>query len=809
MPFARRGTHGHFTDEPMIERPPAQLTAMLERLGLATAAEVAGMGRRVKRLAHDLPRFESVWVDALSQARILTPFQAAEINAGRGQRLRLGPYVLRDRLPHPHYVACYRARNVDSRESVLLAVVENAGPRAEEIRCQLESLASVGWPPAVARAADSSPPAPHPSPLALITHAGGESERVFAAAPWVEGQTAAQWMVHHGRFPPEVVLEIARAMLASLIEFDRAGVCHGDVSTSSLILTDSGGVVLVLPGLRGILRPEEGYTHTDLLPEGYDSLAPERISAGTPPNAASDIYACGCVWWHLLCGRPPLLGGSGLAKLRAAQAAEICDVRQYAPAVSAPLATALSACLERDPSRRPESIARLAAMLGPPTRRGKEVLADCLARAGRPTVPWTTTVRSIRTSNRTPLWIAGATCCLAVVLAILWPWWHGRSTSGIERPDTAVAVKDTHRPPGPRSRGVRESLTAVSKTGRENVGIQTPVDSGVVQAAYQQAETRPPDLVLAADRPLAATSLDLRAGQRVRGASGRRVAILVPRAGLLVDKENVRFENIDFVWRHLPAANDAQTSEPGAVQLLASRAEFCGCSFQCEAGQPGPVSAIRWLYPARANQSDTSLPSGRLRLADCLLYRVGIGVDCRRVGAVAIELKNLLHLDAGPLVRLDHCPGADEPVSIGLGQVTLRAGGPLLECLLPRIEQQPGEITVLATACAFVPEAGVPLVRLTGAELPQQLLANVRWSGQGSLVTPQTAMIARYGPNGQEQSVDESAISIAGLVRSEVGFAGAASGDPAASRLIRWQAPLQSADPPGIDPAPLPTLLAP
>ena len=40
--------------------------------------QVTQMGRRVRRLARDLPQFESVWVDALAQARILTPFQAAE-----------------------------------------------------------------------------------------------------------------------------------------------------------------------------------------------------------------------------------------------------------------------------------------------------------------------------------------------------------------------------------------------------------------------------------------------------------------------------------------------------------------------------------------------------------------------------------------------------------------------------------------------------------------------------------------------------------------------------------------------------------
>ena len=50
----------------MREEPPPQLTALLERLGIATAGQVGGVGRRVRRLARDLPRFESVWVDSPS-----------------------------------------------------------------------------------------------------------------------------------------------------------------------------------------------------------------------------------------------------------------------------------------------------------------------------------------------------------------------------------------------------------------------------------------------------------------------------------------------------------------------------------------------------------------------------------------------------------------------------------------------------------------------------------------------------------------------------------------------------------------------
>ncbi len=275
------------------------------------------------------------------------------------------------------------------------------------------------------------------------------------------------------------------------------------------------------------------------------------------------------------------------------------------------------------------------------------------------------------------------------------------------------------------------------------------------------------------------------------------------------------------------------------MRLLAGRVEFRGCSFRCVVEGDGggrkrasdnasaaslpptsvplaPVPAIRWIHPAQIDPSETSLPSGRIRLADCVFDRVGAGLDCRTVGALGIELTNTLHLGPGPLLRLDHCPRSDEPLSLSLSQVTLRDSGPLLECLAPQSDPGKGdspifadtkigtvpEIAVQATACVFAPQSGEPLVRCGGIS-PERLRGGLRWSGQGSLVTPQTPILNWRGPDGPH-TVDESVLSIAGLVRSEVEFAGSASSDPAASRIVRWQAPLQSANPPGIDPAPLP-----
>ena len=797
-----------FTEEAMRE-PPPHLIALLGRLGLAGAGDFHRVARRVGRLARDLPQFESVWIDALAQARVLTPFQAAEINAGRGDSLRIGPYLLCGSLGRPGYAAWYRARRADSQRFVRLAVAESMGERAGEVLGRLEALAAASAELECEQ-------------LAPIGEAGIDGQRIWAASPWVEGRTAAEWLVHNGRLPPGVVREIARAMLAGMVRLQQAGLCHGDVSTASLMLTDSGGVVLLEPGLRGILRPEEGYAHADLPPEAYDCLAPERIAEGTPPTIAGDVYACGCAWWHMLCGRPPLSGGDSLGKLRAAQAAKVPDVRRLAPEVPAELGAAIAACLEREPGRRPESIERLAAMLGPCTPAGKRALARCLAGPARSPGRWAGSVPASGRFSRGPAWLVATAGCLVAAAAIVWsiwrfgPAWQGAHQEPIAetaaydspaRKGGGAGTSETFAEPGPAGPGYgkRETSAEPGPAGPGYGGRVT--EGGVVAARYEEVgqsasetpPTSPEDMVLASDGPLRITSLRLRAGQCVRGIQGKRPLVMVPPTGLVVDVEDVRFENVDFVWDH-----PSQAGETAVVHVRSARAEFRGCQFRSARRLPAPPVAIRWTHPTGSDNAELSLPSGRVRLGDCVLRWVGAGVECQTRGALAVELANTLQLGGGPLVRLDHCPRPDEPVLIALQRVTLRGGGPVLECRCQAMDWQPGEISIQAAGCAFVPEPGAALLLLTGPESPERLLGSIRWTGQGSLVSPEAVIAAWRLPDGGQRVLDEAAVSIDGLVRSEVGFAGSADAGAAASRIIRWQAPLQSTDPPGIDAAALP-----
>ncbi len=784
----------------MPERPPTELTEMLERLGLATPAEVRRMGRRVRRLARDLPRFESVWVDALAQARILTRLQAAEINAGRGRSLRVGPYLLCERLRWPGYVGSYRARHVRTGKIVHLAVVENGCGRDEETLARLESLAATSKRIRSDR-------------LALIRNAGMEdahadetvggtpAQRIWAAADWVDGLAAADWMVHNGRFPSGAAMQIAASMLRPLVALEKAGLCHGDISTHGMVLASGGNVVLQQPGLRAILRPEEGYAHADLQPEAFDYLAPERITDGTPPSAASDIYACGCVWWHLLCGRPPLAGGDALAKLRSAQTAKVFDVRRLAPEVPARLAAAISSCLQQTPDARPGSMAELAETLGPPPRAGRKTLVRCLARPQRLFARPAQSRRpqGKRRSHRAAILGVATAAFLAVTAAIIsWPAWKDRALAWHEATKAAGTENRTSTQPQGKPSGRDQPEDSLQKT---------LFDPAVTPAHHvvEQPASGPQDLVLDAAKPLQLDSLALEDGQCIRGKPGTRPTIYVPGNGLLVEADNVRFENIDFLYD-----NPGNAPDPNAlVHLETSRAEFRGCSFRVIKAWPG-VSAIRWTHREKAADPATLLPGGRLRFSDCVLHGVTSGIYCRCRGAVALELRNVLYLGRrGPLIQFDHYPSQEEPIRITLAQVTLRSKGfeafcqPLLQCNFGQVPDAPGDIAIEASACVF---ACSPLIVLSASGSPQSLLRNIRWTGQGSLVVPKAMIAGRLPPTtfARPQKLDDAALSIDGLVRSEVTFAGERTADPADSEVTAWQAPLRSTDPPGIDASRLP-----
>ncbi len=134
-----------------------------------------------------------------------------------------------------------------------------------------------------------------------------------------------------------------------------------------------------------------------------------------------------------------------------------------------------------------------------------------------------------------------------------------------------------------------------------------------------------------------------------------------------------------------------------------------------------------------------------------------------------------------------------------LSHFTARETGPLLRIDYEELPATVGQLTIAAQESTLAPRRGEPLVLFAGPGSPEPLIAALEWQGQGCLVTPETTIAAcQFGDEALDPVADDE-LTIAGLVRSQVGFAGDSLAVSAQSRAIRWQAALQSSEPPGID----------
>jgi len=130
----------------------------------------------------------------------------------------------------------------------------------------------------------------HPAVPALL--GSGTAPRPWLAMERVSGRTLGSRAHPARRWPPERVAQLLVRLADALAACHQAGLCHGDVKPSNIVVADDALAWLVDFGLAG----ERGGGTA-----GYS--APERFHA--EGSAPADVYSLGLVAYELLSGRLP------------------------------------------------------------------------------------------------------------------------------------------------------------------------------------------------------------------------------------------------------------------------------------------------------------------------------------------------------------------------------------------------------------------------------------------------------------------------------------------------------------------------
>jgi eukaryotic-like serine/threonine-protein kinase len=198
----------------------------------------------------------------------------------------------------------------------------------------------------------------HVAPILELGEADGLS---YLVMPYYIGGSLARRLRERGRLNVDETVDLAAQLGRGLDVLHSHGILHRDVKPSNVLLDAEGTAALADFGLA---RAADSTRLTDagqLLGTPH-YLAPELIE-GSDGTEAADLYALGCLLYECAVGGPPFAGRSVAALGFAHLAEPPPDPRERRPDLSAELAHALLAPLEKDPAARPTSGTALARML--------------------------------------------------------------------------------------------------------------------------------------------------------------------------------------------------------------------------------------------------------------------------------------------------------------------------------------------------------------------------------------------------------------------------------------------------------------
>jgi WD40 repeat protein len=199
------------------------------------------------------------------------------------------------------------------------------------------------------------------SGIVPIYEFGEHDGRHFFSMGFVEGTSLAA-KVADGPLPPREAASLTMQIAGAMQYAHERDVIHRDLKPANVLVDRQGRPRVTDFGLAKRLRGDSSLTHTGQV-MGTPSYMPPEQAEGRDVGPAVDVYALGAILYCLLTGRPPFQAASPMETLLQVREREPVPPRQLNPGVPRDLETIALKCLQKQPGRRYESAAALAADL--------------------------------------------------------------------------------------------------------------------------------------------------------------------------------------------------------------------------------------------------------------------------------------------------------------------------------------------------------------------------------------------------------------------------------------------------------------
>jgi cytochrome c peroxidase/serine/threonine protein kinase len=200
-----------------------------------------------------------------------------------------------------------------------------------------------------------------------------ESGAPYIVMEYLTGRDLGDLLRERGPLPSEEAVGYVLEACVAMAEAHARGIVHRDLKPSNLFLASSlGGPVVVKILDFGLAKAlpvdasgsaEDSLTATNVVMGSIHYMSPEQMRSLKHADVRSDIWSLGVILYELVAGHRPFQGDSLPASLMMIGLDPPPPIDSEA--VPPDLEKVIMRCLEKDPGRRPQTVAELAVLLGP------------------------------------------------------------------------------------------------------------------------------------------------------------------------------------------------------------------------------------------------------------------------------------------------------------------------------------------------------------------------------------------------------------------------------------------------------------
>jgi len=250
----------------------------------------------------------------------------------------------------------------------------------------------------------------HPGIVEILDCDMHPSGRAYIVMEFLEGESLGDCLKRVGHLDQGAALDVLDQIARALEAAHAKAIIHRDLKPDNVFLASTGDgvppVVKVLDfGIAKLAAEGDGQqkTKTGNLLGTPLYMSPEQCRGAGKIDQRSDVYSLGCIAYELFTGRPPFVR-EGAGELLVAHILETAaPLSSHLPGIAPEINALVAAMLEKEPAKRPGSMAEVAVKIeavtgfarpGVPvgSTTGRQVLPGGLSASGPGTQPLPTPV---------------------------------------------------------------------------------------------------------------------------------------------------------------------------------------------------------------------------------------------------------------------------------------------------------------------------------------------------------------------------------------------------------------------------------